>query len=66
MPTNLAIDDELLGSALELSGLPTKRETVNLALQEFVDRRKRQLAVESFGQFEFDDSYDYKQARQKR
>ena len=65
MATNLAIDDELLVDAVEIGGLSTKRETVNLALREFVDRRKRRIAMESFGQFDFDDAYDYKKARQK-
>jgi len=65
MATNLAIDDELLVDAVEIGGLSTKRETVNLALREFVDRRKRRIAIESFGQIDFDESYDYKKARQK-
>lgn len=29
MPTNLAIDQELLRKALEISGLRTKKDTVN-------------------------------------
>ena len=35
MATNLAIDPELLREALEVSGLKTKKDTVNLALKEF-------------------------------
>ncbi|MBU3949171.1 MAG: type II toxin-antitoxin system VapB family antitoxin [Proteobacteria bacterium] len=35
MVTNLAIDQKLLEKALVVSGLKTKKETVNLALQEF-------------------------------
>lgn len=66
MPTNLAIDDALLALALELGGLRTKRETVNVALEEFVARRQRRRAVAAFGQVTFDDSWDYKQARKKR
>ena len=38
MATNLAIDPDLLEKALEVSGLKTKKETVNLALQEFISQ----------------------------
>jgi len=36
MPTNLAIDDNLLDEALRIGGCRTKRETVNEALKEYV------------------------------
>ena len=36
MATNLAIDDKLLCEAFEISGLKTKKDTVNLALKEFI------------------------------
>lgn len=66
MPTNLAIDDELLNNALEIGGLPTKRETVNLALREFVARRKRRKALDYFDSVDFDERFDYKTARKAR
>lgn len=66
MPTNLAIDDKLLEEALKLGGYSTKRETVNEALLEFVQRRKRLAALEAFGTFDFDATYDYKAERSKR
>ncbi len=65
MATNLAIDQELLAEALALGKLPTKKATVNEALREFVQRRKRQEAVEMFGKFDFDPDYDYKKERYK-
>lgn len=40
MATNLAIDDNLLVLAQNVAGIKTKKETVNLALKEFVQRRK--------------------------
>ncbi|MFY9826997.1 MAG: type II toxin-antitoxin system VapB family antitoxin [Thermoanaerobaculia bacterium] len=40
MPTNLAIDDELLEEALHLGGHRTKKATVNEALKEYIQRRK--------------------------
>ena len=66
MPTNLAIDDALLAKALRLSGLPSKKATVNLALKEFIARRKRMAALALFGQIEFTDDYDYKADRRRR
>jgi len=41
MATNLAINEELLSKALELSGLKAKKDKVNLALKEFVNRHKQ-------------------------
>ncbi|MDR0411507.1 MAG: type II toxin-antitoxin system VapB family antitoxin, partial [Treponema sp.] len=41
MTTNLAIDDNLLERALIIGGLRTKKDTVNMALDEFIQRRKR-------------------------
>lgn len=66
MPTNLAIDDQLLTEALKLGGLRTKRETVNRALAEFVRQKKRLKALEKFGTIEFDPAWDYKAGRRGR
>lgn len=63
MATNLAINDSLLLEALEISGLKTKKDTVNLALKEFVDRRKQLEITSLFGKMDPDPDYDYKQGR---
>jgi len=63
MATNLAIDDELLNEALEISGMKTKKDTVNLALKEFVDRRKQLEIIKLFGKMDPDPDYDYKKGR---
>ena len=65
MPTNLNIDPSLLEEALKVGGLSTKKETVNLALREFVLRRKQRAIVDLFGTIDFDPNYDYKQHRDK-
>jgi Arc/MetJ family transcription regulator len=44
MRTNIVIDDELMAEAQRLTGILTKRETVEQALRELV-RLKRQEAV---------------------
>jgi Arc/MetJ family transcription regulator len=66
MPTNLAIDDELLEYARKIGGKKTKRETVNDALREYIDRRKRLKALEAFGTIAMDPTYDYKKLRRRR
>ena len=63
MATNLAIDDNLLILAQGIAGIKTKKETVNLALKEFIQRRKQEEIIDLFGNVEFDDNYDYKALR---
>ncbi|MCU0599069.1 MAG: type II toxin-antitoxin system VapB family antitoxin [Desulfobacterales bacterium] len=65
MATNLAINQELLNKALAISGVKTKKETVNLALEEFINRRKQLEITELFGKMEPDANYDYKKGRIK-
>ena len=66
MPTNLALDDELIDEARRLGGHRTKRQAVNEALEEYVARRKRREILEIFDQADWDVEYDYKKERQKR
>jgi Arc/MetJ family transcription regulator len=65
MATNLAIDPDLLEKALEVGGLKTKRETVNLALQEFINRHKQLEILDLFGKMDPDPDYDYKKGRRR-
>ena len=65
MPTNLAIDDALLEEALRLGGRRTKRETVNEALAEYVQRRRRRGFARLFGTVEFRPDWDYKKTRRR-
>lgn len=66
MPTNLAIDDELLELARSIGGYKTKRQTVNEALREFIERRQRLDLVKLFGKIEYNHKYDYKKERRSR
>jgi len=65
MATNLAIDDELLSEALRVGGRRTKRDTVNEALTEYVQRRKRRNFAKLFGTIDFRADWDYKKARRR-
>lgn len=66
MPTNLAIDDRLLEEAQRIGGRKTKRQTVNDALQEFIQRRQRLDLVTMFGTVDYDPAFDYKKERRRR
>ena len=63
MATNLNIDPKLLEEALNISGLKTKKETVNQALREFILRRRQQEVISLFGTIDYDPDYDYKAHR---
>ena len=65
MATNLAIDDRLLDEALQIGGQTTKKETVNQALLEYVQRRKQARILDLFGKVDFDPKYDHKQQRRR-
>ena len=65
MATNLAIDDRLLEEALQIGGQSTKKETVNQALLEYVQRRKQARVLDLFGKIDFDPKYDHKRQRRR-
>jgi len=66
MATNLAIDDNLLSEAQRISGLKTKKDTVNTALKEFILKRKQEEILPLFGTVEYDEDYDYKSLRNRK
>jgi Arc/MetJ family transcription regulator len=65
MATNLAIDDRLLEEALQIGGQTTKKDTVNQALLEYVQRRKQARVLGLFGKVDFDPKYDHKRQRRR-
>lgn len=65
MATNLAIDDQLLKEAQRVGGHRTKKDTVNEALREYIQRRQQAKVVKLFGKIEFDQGYDYKKQRRR-
>jgi Arc/MetJ family transcription regulator len=66
MATNLAIDDNLLILAQNIAGLKTKKDTVNQALKEFIQRRKQEEIINLFGNVDYDEDYDYKSMRNRK
>lgn len=66
MRTNIELDDDLVAEAMKLSGAKTKKDLVHMALQEFIQRKKRKDLLDLVGKFEFDPNFDYKAARRLR
>ena len=66
MATNLAIDENLLLDALKAGKLKTKKDTVNEALREFIQRRKQAEIIKLFGSIDFDPKYNHKRGRRGR
>ena len=63
MPSNLAIDDQLLEDAKNISDHKTKKAVVTEALQEYIQRRKQLQITKVFGSVEYSEDYNYKQQR---
>ena len=51
---------------MELGGSRTKREAVDKALAEFVQRREQLRVLEVFGTVDYDPEYDYKAQRSQK
>jgi Arc/MetJ family transcription regulator len=66
MATNLAIDPRLLEEAQKAGNLKTKKDTVNEALREFIQRRKQAEILKLFGTVDFDPDYDHKRGRNRQ
>jgi len=63
MATNLSIDTQLLEDALKIGRFKSKKDTVNMALAEFIKKRKAAEILSLFGTIEYDEDYDYKKSR---
>ncbi len=47
MRTNIELDDDLIAEAMQLTGLPSKKATVDKALKDLVEHYRRKHALES-------------------
>ena len=61
--TSIVIDDVLLVEALKYTDLKTKKDVVNLALQELVANHKKRSLLELKGSALIAEEYDYKKLR---
>ncbi|TGN11048.1 type II toxin-antitoxin system VapB family antitoxin [Leptospira ilyithenensis] len=63
MATNLNIDPNLLEEAFSVGGLKTKKETVNIALIEFIKKHKQKDIIKFINAIDYDSSVNYKKLR---
>ena len=66
MATNLALDDSLLNQAMNIGHIRTKRETVTIALKEFIERRRQKKILALQGKIIFRDDWNHKKDRRDR
>ncbi|MCL2810392.1 MAG: type II toxin-antitoxin system VapB family antitoxin [Clostridia bacterium] len=66
MSTTIVVDDAIMQRAMELSGLKSKKEVVEQAVLEFVQRRARKDLLDLRGKIQFSDGYDYLAMREGR
>ncbi len=60
MRATIVIDDEIMQTAMKVSGIRTKKGVVEQAIQEFVARRTQKDLRDLRGRIRFADGYDYK------
>lgn len=63
MPTNLALDDQLIKEAVKVGQHRTKKEAVTAALKAYVQKHRRLRILDLFGKIDYDPAYDYKKER---
>ena len=63
MRTNIVLDERLIEEAMRLSKVRTKREAVDLALRDFVARRKQRDVLGLIGQDLIAPEYDVRKLR---
>jgi Arc/MetJ family transcription regulator len=64
MRTNIVLDDNLVDEAFKYAGnIHTKKELIEVALKEFVTKRKIKDLRDLKGKIKFHDNYDYKKMR---
>jgi hypothetical protein len=66
MATNIELNETLLSKAMHLGGTKTKKEAVNNALSEYVQRREQLDVLNFFGKVELNEDFDYKKQRNVR
>lgn len=66
MATNIELNEPLLSKAMRLGGMKTKKEAVNQALFEYVQRREQLRVLDFFGKVDLDPEFDYKKQRKEK
>lgn len=58
MRTNIDLDENLIIRGLQLSGLRTKKDLVNMALKEFIRRKDQKKILELRGKIRWEGDLD--------
>jgi Arc/MetJ family transcription regulator len=66
METSLTIDNQLLETAFRIGGLKTPKETISIALEEFIRKRKMDELISMFHTVNYDSGYNYKELRHRK
>jgi hypothetical protein len=66
MATTLVIDDELIEEARIIGKHKSPTEVVIEALREYIQYRKQLQILALFGTIDYDETYDYKEQRQRQ
>lgn len=64
MRTNIDIDETLLQEAFKFTTVKTKKELIQVALEEFVKHHNKKNLMDLKGKIKFADDYDYKKMRE--
>jgi hypothetical protein len=66
MTTTLVIDDELIEEACVIGKHKSPTEVVIEALREYIQYRKQLQILTLFGTIDYDETYGYKEQRQRQ
>lgn len=66
MPSNIDYDSRLLSQAVKVGHFRFKKDAVNAALKEFVDKRKQKDIFQLFGKIDYEPSYSHKTGRSRQ
>ena len=65
MASNIEYDPYLLSEVLKIGGFKYKKDAVNAALKEYLQRHQQAQILDLFGSIEYDEKYDYKKKRKR-
>ncbi|MDJ0576690.1 MAG: type II toxin-antitoxin system VapB family antitoxin [Xenococcaceae cyanobacterium MO_234.B1] len=66
MRTNIDLDDRLVEEAFAITGLRTKKELINFALTELVERNRKKDLLDLAGEIEFAEGFSTDKVRKNR
>jgi Arc/MetJ family transcription regulator len=65
MASNIEFDPYLLSEVVRVGGFRYKKDAVNAALKEYLQRHQQIKILDLFGSIEYDEQYNYKKERKR-